>query len=120
MVLPGSAGAGHPSTQEEFRVRTRRTAPLVVALAAGAAVLSGCTYSAEPAPDQPETVEGFSEQGFPAPGPAPVPGQIIPSPAPPVAAANEPRPERGPVPTEGPRPSEPGRSTEAPAPPPGS
>ena len=99
----------------------RRTAPLVVALAAGAAVLSGCTFSAEPAPGQPSSLEGLTTEGFPPPGPAPVPGQITLAPAPPIAPANEPRPAAGPVPTEGPRTTEESpRPTGAEAPPPGS
>ena len=99
----------------------RRTAPLVVALAAGAAVLSGCTYSAEPAPGQPSSLEGLTTEGFPAPGPAPVPGQITQAPAPAIAPADEPRPATGPTPTEGPKPTEnPARPTGAEAPPPGS
>lgn len=98
----------------------RRTAPVVVALAA-AAVLSGCTYSAEPAPGSPSNLEGLTTEGFPPPGPAPVPGRITPGPAPAVAPANEPRPATGPTPTEGPQTTEnPPRSTAATAPAPGS
>jgi hypothetical protein len=80
----------------------RRTASGLVVAAVAAAVLAGCTYSAEPAPDQPASPNEYSTSGFPAPGPAPVPGQITPAPVQPPQPANEPRPPTGPTPTRGP------------------
>lgn len=101
-------------------MRTRRTASLLVALAATAAV-GACTFDAEPAPAQPESPDGYSTEGFPPPGPAPVPGQITPGPVAEPAPADEPRPRTGPVPTEGPQTTEAEpRPTGAEAPPPGS
>ena len=101
-------------------MRFRRTASLLLAVSA-LGLLGACSAGIEPAPDQPTSFSGFSSAGFPAPGPAPVPGQITAAPAPPVAPSNAPRPERGAVPTEGPRPSETTpRPTGAEAPAPGS
>ncbi len=83
-------------------MRTRRTASWFLLVAAAAAVLAGCTYSAAPAPGQPSNYAGYSTSGFPAPGPAPVPGQITPAPVLPPQPANAPRPATGPTPTRGP------------------
>ncbi len=83
-------------------MRTRRTASWLVVVAAAATVLAGCTYSAEPAPDQPASPNLWSNEGFPPPGPAPAPGQITPAPVLPPRPANEPRPATGPTPTRGP------------------
>jgi hypothetical protein len=83
-------------------VRTRRTASWVLVAAVAAGVLAGCTYSAEPAPDQPKSPNGYSTSGFPAPGPPPTPGAITPAPVAPPQPANQPRPPEGPTPTRGP------------------
>lgn len=80
----------------------RRTTSWLVVVAAAGAVLAGCTYSAEPAPDQPANPYEWSTSGFPPPGPPPVPGQITPAPVAPPQPANEPRPPVGPSPTRGP------------------
>ena len=101
--------------------RTRRSAPLLVAVLAGTAMLGACTYSAEPAPGQPTSPDGFTTGGFPPPGPPPQPGVITPAPQPQVAPSDAPRPERGAVPTQGPQTSlNPPRTTNAPQPAPGS
>jgi hypothetical protein len=80
----------------------RRTASWLLVVAAAAGVLAGCTYSAEPAPGEPEKPGVYSTQGFPPPGPPPVPGQITPAPVLPPQPATEPRPATGPTPTRGP------------------
>lgn len=103
---------------------TRRVASLLVTTAASAAVLSGCVYSSEPAPGSPTDPNLYTTEGFPPPGPAPVPGQITPGPVAPPAPPDEPRPATGPEgnrPTPAPETSEAEpRPTGAPAPPPGS
>lgn len=83
-------------------MRTRRTASWLVVLAAAAAVLAGCTYSAEPAPGQPKNPSGYSTEGFPPPAPAPAPGRITPAPVVPPQPADQPRPATGASPTRGP------------------
>lgn len=83
-------------------MRTRRTAAWLVVVAAAAAVLAGCTYSSEPAPGQPTDPNEYSTEGFPPPGPAPVPGQFRQAPVQAPQPADQPRPATGPTPTRGP------------------
>lgn len=99
-----------------------RSAALLVVTVAAALSLSACVFNAEPAPGSPSNPHQLSDEGFPPPGPAPVPGQITPAPQPgPVVPSSAPRPDRGPVPTPGPATSATTpRPTGNPAPPPGS